>query len=45
MVEVENIDLSFNRIAILNNIKVLKQLAEIRIFDFQGFIEVNLEGN
>lgn len=45
MVEVENIDLSFNRIAILNNIKVLKQLAEIRIFDFHGFLEVNLEGN
>ena len=45
LVEVENIDLSFNRIAILNNIKVLKQLAEIRVFDCHGFIEVNLEGN
>jgi len=39
------LDLGFNKITILNNIKVLKQLVEARTFKYQGFIEINLEGN
>ena len=45
LVEIENLDLGFNKINILNNIKVLKQLVEMRMFKYNGFIEVNLEGN
>ena len=45
LVELENLDLGFNKITILNNIKVLKQLVEARTFKYQGFIEINLEGN
>jgi 2-oxoglutarate dehydrogenase E1 component len=33
------------KIAILNNVKVLKRLVELRTFEKKGFIEINLEGN
>lgn len=29
----------------MNNIKVLKKFIEVRTFKYQGFIEINLEGN
>lgn len=29
----------------MSNIKVLKNLMEVRTFKYQGFLEINLEGN
>jgi hypothetical protein len=29
----------------MNNIRVLKNLVEIRVIEYKGYIEINLEGN
>lgn len=45
LVQLENLDLSFNHLATMGSIRALKDLFRIRLVDKGGFIEMNIEGN